>query len=1302
MKRLFKKCKANALKMSKIFLVLVIFATEVLSPMVVMVNAKELPKMEKGDVYNPLTNTASDSASVTIGQLINEGDVSVVKTVKKTDVLGRYEVSFEVKGKNTVTNTTVTKPLYVVIVLDRSGSMVCDKTKDGYSYVVNKNAHYVAADGVGIACLDSYGKRNPSALIKDKWESAIDGAIEFSDSLVEKANTYVSLVTFSGTATEATDFRSNSDVVENQSIFAKSEFGHPQGSTNLKDAIAKAYKKLNTITTTDAQKYIVVIGDGVPTEGGNDSCNHTCSAKKQSTIAKNKGINIYSIGYGVDKNATAQEVLKYISSNTLVTSQNPTGYEIGTYTDNGYYLEATTSGIVNSFKTIFDNINVSLAGTNASLKDNLGGKFTFTISDSNVTDNGRSYTYNIGDIKEEGTKFSFFIDIDQDSPTGLYDTNDGFTLSYTDANGISKELPCGTNPQVYWEQNTYPYEIRYYKDEITNVNDATTYLGNVKGQAAHNANINVSLTKYIPEGYVSLVTNPTSLTVDKTKENIVNVLYVKRSDLSYTVRYYKDSVSDINLIDEVNVDGQTFNSTVSEADININKAQPVGYKDGVILTNMPLTIGLENNVINVLYTKNSYKYVVKYFYENVTYSNDSDRFTEDESLRSSNNVALFGDKITQYTPQLKDGFTFYKVDPTELVISEVEEDNVINVYYVRNNYQFVIKHLYQNIDGGYNVNDEYTVNGTAKYNEVINSSAYDKHELDGYIFNKVEPESLTISGDNSANEINFYYNLRSDLSYTVRYYKDSVSVINLIDEVNVDGQTFNSTVSEADININKAQPVGYKDGVILTNMPLTIGLENNVINVLYTKNSYKYVVKYFYENVTYSNDSDRFTEDESLRSSNNVALFGDKITQYTPQLKDGFTFYKVDPTELVISEVEEDNVINVYYVRNNYQFVIKHLYQNIDGGYNVNDEYTVNGTAKYNEVINSSAYDKHELDGYIFNKVEPESLTISGDNSANEINFYYNLRSDLSYTVRYYKDSVSDINLIDEVNVNGQTFGTVVSLDTVDRNLNKPYGYLDGVILNSGALVIGLSGNYIDVLYTKDDGRIVEEELFKTGDRVLNNVLNGVNYTIGYDAYIEDYVGEVTLTIVDELPYAIDVNKSNIGNGIYNSENNTITYVVNKTISENDRTISFEQNILVFYSEILESSINNKVISTLVYGDNTTNCEDEFVTEVLNGEVIVKYVDSENNELAESVKMTDLVGNDYITKAIAIEGYHLVETPDSATGKYVDGTIIVTYVYDEDGMGTDNPPHTGVSNEQYPYMSIIVLGALVLIKKFIK
>ena len=1139
MKRLFKKCKANALKMSKIFLVLVIFATEVLSPMVVMVNAKELPKMEKGDVYNPLTNTASDSASVTIGQ----GDVSVVKTVKKTDVLGRYEVSFEVKGKNTVTNTPITKPLYVVIVLDRSGSMVCDK--NGYSHVVNENAHYVAADGVGIACLDSYG--NPSALIKDKWESAIDGAIEFSDSLVEKANTYVSLVTFSGTATEATDFRSNSDVVENQSIFAKSEFGHPQGSTNLKDAIAKAYKKLDTITTTDAQKYIVVIGDGEPTEGGDYFCNynHTCSAKKQSTIAKNKGINIYSIGYGVDKNATAQEVLKYISSNTLVTSQNPTGYEKGTYTDNGYYLEATTSGIVNSFETIFDNINVSLAGTNASLKDNLGGKFTFTISDSNVTDNGRSYTYNIGDIKEEGTKFSFFIDIDQDSPTGLYDTNDGFTLSYTDANGISKELPCGTNPQVYWEQNTYPYEIRYYKDEITNVNDATTYLGNVKGQAAHNANINVSLTKYIPEGYVSLATNPTSLTVDKTKENIVDVLYVKRSDLSYTVRYYKDSVSENNKLgNDVVVGNQTFGSQVEASEINVNKEKPTGYQDGVIETEMPITITTGENVINVVYSKDTFSYTVKYFYEKVGYTTEEERFVENEELRSSYE-ALYGDEITTYEAQNKTGFSFYKVNPIKLVVSENEQANVINVYYVRNNYNFTIKHLYENLNGEYTENEDYRIEDETSFGSSINSEEQEKHEDDGYIFGNVDPENMIIDTEN--NEMNFYYDLRDDLSYTVRYYKDSVSESNKLgNDVVVGNQTFGSQVEASEINVNKEKPTGYQDGVIETEMPITITTGENVINVVYTK------------------------------------------------------------------------------------------------------------------------------------------------------------RTDLSYTVRYYKDSVSDINLIDSMPFINQTFGTVVSLDTVDRNLNKPYGYLDGVILNSGALVIGLSGNYIDVLYTKDDGKIVEEELFKTGDRVLNNVLNGVNYTIGYDAYIEDYVGEVTLTIVDELPYAIDVNKSNIGNGIYNSENNTITYVVNKTISENDRAISFEQNILVFYSEILESSINNKVISTLVYGDNTTNCEDEFVTEVLNGEVIVKYVDSENNELAESVKMTDLVGNDYITKAIAIEGYHLVETPDSATGKYVDGTIIVTYVYDEDGMGTDNPPHTGVSNEQYPYMSIIVLGALVLIKKFIK
>ena len=1073
MKRLFKKCKANALKMSKIFLVLVIFATEVLSPMVVMVNAKELPKMEKGDVYNPLTNTASDSASVTIGQLINEGDVSVVKTVKKTDVLGRYEVSFEVKGKNTVTNTPITKPLYVVIVLDRSGSMVCDDTKDGYSYVVNKNAHYVAADGVGIACLDSYEKRNPSALIKDKWESAIDGAIEFSDSLVEKANTYVSLVTFSGTATEATDFRSNSDVVENQSIFAKSEFGHPQGSTNLKDAIAKAYKKLNTITTTDAQKYIVVIGDGEPTEGGDYFCNynHTCSAKKQSTIAKNKGINIYSIGYGVDKNATAQEVLKYISSNTLVTSQNPTGYEIGTYTDNGYYLEATTSGIVNSFETIFDNINVSLAGTNASLKDNLGGKFTFTISDSNVTDNGRSYTYNIGDIKEEGTKFSFFIDIDQDSPTGLYDTNDGFTLSYTDANGISKELPCGTNPQVYWEQNTYPYEIRYYKDEITNVNDATTYLGNVKGQAAHNANINVSLTKYIPEGYVSLATNPTSLTVDKTKENIVDVLYVKRSDLSYTVRYYKDSVS-------------------------------------------------ENNKLG---------------------------------------------------------------------------------------------------------------------NDVV-----------------------------------------------------------------VGNQTFGSQVEASEINVNKEKPTGYQDGVIETEMPITITTGENVINVVYSKDTFSYTVKYFYEKVGYTTEEERFVENEELRSSYE-ALYGDEITTYEAQNKTGFSFYKVNPIKLVVSENEQANVINVYYVRNNYNFTIKHLYENLNGEYTENEDYRIEDETSFGSSINSEEQEKHEDDGYIFGNVDPENMIIDTEN--NEMNFYYDLRDDLSYTVRYYKDSVSESNKLgNDVVVGNQTFGAIVELNSIDKDLRKPYGYTNGVIQNSSDLIIGLEENYIDVVYTKNPGEITSEYFSKSGDEVIADINGVVEYNIKYKAVISDYVGEVTLTIVDTLPYEIDLSKSIIGNGTYNNEDKTITYTLVKDIKENDTILLFEQSIKVVYKNINSDIVTNNVKSHIEFGSLKSDSESEFTSEVAKGSVIVKYVDTLGNELAESLELIDFVGSNYETTALEFSNYYLFESPVNATGIYTEEVIYVTYVYDENGVGDDiEPPHTGVDTDyNNVYFSILLLGMLTLIRKFAK
>lgn len=82
------------------------------------------------------------------------------------------------------------------------------------------------------------------------------------------------------------------------------------------------------------------------------------------------------------------------------------------------------------------------------------------------------------------------------------------------------------------------------------------------------------------------------------------------------------------------------------------------------------------------------------------------------------------------------------------------------------------------------------------------------------------------------------------------------------------------------------------------------------------------------------------------------------------------------------------------------------------------------------------------------------------------------------------------------------------------------------------------------------------------------------------------------------------------------------------------------------------------------------------------GNLIIKYVDREGNELLSDVTSREMVGRDYQTNAEDIKNYELVEIQGDETGKYIDGTIVVVYVYDKVGgeeTGEITPPNTGVS-----------------------
>ena len=99
------------------------------------------------------------------------------------------------------------------------------------------------------------------------------------------------------------------------------------------------------------------------------------------------------------------------------------------------------------------------------------------------------------------------------------------------------------------------------------------------------------------------------------------------------------------------------------------------------------------------------------------------------------------------------------------------------------------------------------------------------------------------------------------------------------------------------------------------------------------------------------------------------------------------------------------------------------------------------------------------------------------------------------------------------------------------------------------------------------------------------------------------------------------------------------------------------------------------------------------------GNLIIRYVDREGNELLSDVTSTEMVGKNYQTNPEDILNYELVDIDGVELGEYIDGTIIVTYIYDKVGSeetGKITPPNTGVSttNSGLLILSLLVVNAL--------
>ena len=201
----------------------------------------------------------------------------------------------------------------------------------------------------------------------------------------------------------------------------------------------------------------------------------------------------------------------------------------------------------------------------------------------------------------------------------------------------------------------------------------------------------------------------------------------------------------------------------------------------------------------------------------------------------------------------------------------------------------------------------------------------------------------------------------------------------------------------------------------------------------------------------------------------------------------------------------------------------------------------------------------------------------------------------------------------------------------------------------------------------------LDSSIEKTGTELITSSTQEVDYNITYRVTVKDYIGEAVVTIVDNLPYEINEELSDLNEGTYDALTHTITWKQTidhiNTFENGDYYVEITKPIKVVYSNLdaTQRTVVNNVEGTIdLYETETTNTTDTtFETaSQIPGTVVVKYVDQESNEeIAESVTFEGLAGDSYTAEQKDIYGYTFVEDTNNTQGNMIEGQIDVVYYY---------------------------------------
>ncbi len=383
------------------------------------------------------------STRITKKQTQSNGSYATVSKIvsKVPNELGRYEVKFEISGKNVA--TSVAKgDAYIIIGFDTSTTM-------------NKEQFDVAKSAI---------KSFANKLCPDNT----------------KCEYNIMLVQFAKTPNIRRSFeKKNLDDFTDFYEIGKSAIGT---TSELGEFYKLASEKFNTLPA-NAQKYVVVFGDGMYYYGvgcdilntsSTSETNHTnCNTVREyKAKLESQNVKMYGIKYRERRWADIHKSSRRACAGKTFDWCDEL-YMKKYVSETNYFSALTTEEFESKFLEAAGKIESTIENKTETVSSTLTDKLGYNFTILNQGD--ATKTFEIKKISETVYRTdSFYIEINREAETKTWHaTNDGFKLIYK-INGKDYELTSNLNPEVYWVLNENKINSCYgsaFSDSISSSNE---------------------------------------------------------------------------------------------------------------------------------------------------------------------------------------------------------------------------------------------------------------------------------------------------------------------------------------------------------------------------------------------------------------------------------------------------------------------------------------------------------------------------------------------------------------------------------------------------------------------------------------------------------------------------------------------------------------------------------------------------------------------------------------------------------------------------------------------------------------